>query len=177
MKIAAISDTHLRAKLPRELLDILGTADVVVHAGDFITRDIYEDVKASSKKLVAVYGNSDSEELKSLLPESDTFDAEGMKIGVIHKGRYGTDITNMRYLALEMGVNVLIYGHQHSPVIDKTDVLLLCPGSPIFPRMAEPTLAMLDISGGNVKVELIKTTTGQMCKSMDFARSLGDQAE
>jgi len=174
MKIAALSDTHLRAKMPRELLDIIGTADVVVHAGDFTTKDVYEDIKASSKKLIAVHGNSDSDELKAILPESDIFEAEGIKIGVVHKGRHGTDITNMRYLALEMGVSLLIYGHQHSPVIDRTDVLLLCPGSPIFPRMADPTLAMLDITGGSVKVELIKTSTGQMCKSMDFARSLGD---
>ena len=174
MKIAALSDTHLRAKMPRELLDILSTADVVVHAGDFITPSVYEDVKVSSKKLVAVYGNSDSDELKAELPESATFTAEGVKIGVVHKGRGGTDVTNMRYLALEMGVSVLIYGHLHSPIIDRTDVLLLCPGSPVFPRMADPTLAMLDVSGGQIKVELIKTTTGQMCKSMDFARSLGN---
>lgn len=173
MKIAVLSDTHLRAKMPQEILDIIKDADIVVHAGDFLTKDIYDAVKASSKKLIAVYGNSDSEELKAMLPESEIFEVEGTRIGVTHKGRYGTDLTNMRYLALEMGVNVLIYGHVHSPVIDKTDVLLLCPGSPIFPRMADPTIAMLDINGSNVRVDIIKTNTGQMCKSMDYARSLG----
>jgi len=174
MRIAVLSDTHLRAKMPQEILDILHDADLVVHAGDFIGKDVYDSVKASSKKLIAVYGNSDCEELKALLPESEIFEAEGTKIGVVHMGRHGTDLTNMRYLALEMGVSVLIYGHVHSPVIDKTDVLLLCPGSPIFPRMADPTMAILDISGGNVRVDIVKTSTGQMCKSMDYARSLGD---
>lgn len=131
MKIAVLSDTHLRAKMPQELLDMLKDADVVVHAGDFLTPEIYESVKASSKRLVAVHGNSDDESIKQMLPESATFDAEGVRIGVIHKGRFGTDVTNMRYLALEMGVKVLIYGHLHSPVVDQTDVLLVCPGSPI----------------------------------------------
>jgi putative phosphoesterase len=175
MKIVVLSDTHLRAKMPQELLDMLRDADLVVHAGDFITPEVYEAVKASSKRLIAVYGNSDDESIKSTLPESVIFDAEGVKIGVIHKGRHGTDVTNMRYMALEMGVKVLIYGHLHSPVIDQTDVLLLCPGSPIFPRMADPTIAMLHVNGGEIRVDIIKTNTGQMCKSIDFARSLGKE--
>jgi putative phosphoesterase len=173
MRIAVLSDTHLRARMPRELLDLIRDADIVVHAGDFITREIYDSFEANSKRLVAVYGNSDSDELKAMLPESEVFEADGIRFGVVHKGRGGTDTTNMRYLALEMGVKVLIYGHVHSPVIDHTDVLLLCPGSPIFPRMAEPTMAYLDVGGGQIKVNIIKTSTGQMCKSMDFARSLG----
>lgn len=175
MKIAVLSDTHLRAKMPQELLDMLRDADLVVHAGDFITPGIYESVKASSKRLIAVYGNSDDEALKAMLPESAVFDAEGVRIGVIHKGRHGSDVTNMRYLALEMGVKLLIYGHIHSPVIDQTDVLLLCPGSPIFPRMADPTIFMLNVEKGEVRVDVIKTNTGQMCKSIDFARSLGKE--
>ncbi len=175
MKIAVLSDTHLRAKMPQELLDMLKDADIVVHAGDFITLPMYEAVRAASKRLIAVHGNSDDDAVKSLLPESQVFEAEGVKIGVIHKGRHGTDVTNMRYLALEMGVKVLIYGHLHSPVIDQTDVLLICPGSPIFPRMADPTIVMLDVEKGEIRVDFIKTTTGQMCKSIDFARSLGKE--
>jgi putative phosphoesterase len=146
-----------------------------VHAGDFITRDIYDTLLSLSKTLVAVRGNSDSAELKEMLPESEVFEAGGVRFGVVHKGRQSTDITNMRYLALEMGVNVLLYGHVHSPVIDRTDVLLLCPGSPIFPRMAEPTMAYVDVEGGQVRVSIVRTGTGRMCKSMDFARSLGDE--
>jgi len=175
MRMAVLSDTHLRAKMPQELLELIKDADVVVHAGDFITREIFDSVKAGSKRLVAVYGNSDSDEIKAMLPESEVFEAGGIRFGVIHKGRHGTDTTNMRYLALEMGVKVLIYGHIHSPVIDRTDVLLLCPGSPIFPRMADPTMAYVDVEGEQIKVNIIKTNTGQMCKSMDFARSLSNE--
>jgi len=175
MKIVVLSDTHLRAKMPQELLDMLEEADLVVHAGDFITPEVYEAVKASSKRLIAVHGNSDAETIKATLPERVVFDAEGVTIGVIHQGRHGTDVTNMRYLALEMGVKVLIYGHLHFPVIDQTDVLLLCPGSPIFPRMADPTVAMLYVEGSEIRVDVVKTNTGQMCKSIDFARSLGKE--
>ncbi len=172
MRMAVLSDTHLRAKMPDELLGLIEGADLVVHAGDFITREIYDAVSGGSRRLIAVHGNSDSGELKAMLPESETFEVDGVRFGVIHKGRHGTDTTNMRYLALEMGVKVLIYGHIHSPVIDQTDVLLLCPGSPVFPRMADPTMAYVDVENGQVKVSIVETGTGQMCKSMDFARSL-----
>jgi len=175
MKIAVLSDTHLRAKMPQELLDMIKDADIVVHAGDFLTPEIFESIKAVSKRLIAVHGNSDDVSLKEMLPESEVFEADGVRIGVIHKGRFGTDVTNMRYLALEMGVKVLIYGHLHSPVVDQTDVLLICPGSPIFPRMADPTIVMMYVESGEVRVEFLKTTTGQMCKSIDFARSLGKE--
>jgi putative phosphoesterase len=175
MRIAVLADTHLRVRMPVEILDIIKDADLVVHAGDFISGEAYESLKESSKRLVAVHGNSDDNSLKKMLPESASFEAEGVRIGVIHRGRHGTDTTNMRYLALEMGVKVLIYGHIHSPVIDQTDVLLLCPGSPIFPRMADPTMAMLEVSDGRVKVDIIRTGTGQMCRSIDYARSLGEK--
>jgi putative phosphoesterase len=175
MRIAVLSDTHLRAKMPQEILDVLKDADLVVHAGDFMTKAVYDAVKADSKRLIAVHGNSDDEELKAMLPESEIFEVDGIRIGVVHKGRHGTDVTNMRYMALEMGVKVLIYGHVHSPVIDQTDVLLLCPGSPIFPRMADPTLAILHVNGEEIRVDIMKTNTGQMCKSIDFARSLGKE--
>ncbi len=108
MRIAVLSDTHLRAKMPQELLDLIKDADLVVYAGDFITMEIFDAVKANSKRLVAVYGNSDSDDIKAMLPESAVFEAEGVKFGVVHKGRHGTDVTNMRYLALELGVKVLV---------------------------------------------------------------------
>lgn len=175
MKIAVLSDTHLRARVPQELLDLLSGADMVVHAGDFNAPAVYDAIRGCTGRLVAVHGNSDDDALKAGLPESAVFDADGVRIGVVHKGRHGTDVTNMRYLALEMGVRVLVYGHLHSPVIDRTDVLLVCPGSPIFPRMADPTIAMLYVEGGTVRVELVETGTGQMCRSIDFARSLGKE--
>lgn len=172
VKLIVLSDTHLHAKVPDEILDRIKDADIVVHAGDFVTKEVYESLKKGCKKLVAVHGNSDSDELKTLLPESEIFEAGGMKVGVVHMGRYGADTTNMRYLALEMGVNVLVFGHLHRPIIDKSDVLLICPGSPTSPRMSDPAMVSLDIDGSNVKVDIIKMSTGNPCDYINFARSL-----
>ena len=172
MRIIVLSDTHVHGSMPEEVLSIAKSADIVVHAGDFITQEAYESLKAVCKNLVAVHGNSDSDDLKALLPESTTFEADGIKFGVIHTGRFGTDTTNMRYLALEMGVKVLIFGHLHRPIIEQSDVLLVCPGSPTQPRMADPTVVSLDVVDGKVSGNLVKMTSGDVCGYIKFMRSL-----
>ena len=172
MKIIVLSDTHVHGPMPEEVLDTVKDADIVVHAGDFITREAYGSLCGSCKKLIAVHGNSDAEDVKALLPESVTFEAGGVTFGVIHSGRFGTDTTNMRYLALEMGVRVLIFGHLHRPIIEQSDVLLVCPGSPTQPRMADPTMVILDAADGKVTGNIVKMKSGDLCGYIKFMRSL-----
>lgn len=172
MKILALSDTHQSCAFTGELLDLVGKADLVVHAGDFNTLEAYESLKGECKRLVAVHGNSDSPAVKELLPERETFDAEGVRFGVVHMGRHTSDLVNMRYLALEMEVDVLIFGHLHRPIIDQTDVLLVCPGSPTYPRMADPTVVELTVEGGKVSGSIEKVSSGDVCGYLTFARSI-----
>lgn len=172
MKIVALSDTHLAGEIPDEILCIIHDADIVVHAGDFNSMEAYDAINRASKKLIAVHGNSDSRTLMELLPEVERFEVDGIRFGIIHKGREYMDTTNMRYLALEMGVDVLIYGHLHRPIIEKTDVLLVCPGSPTYPRMADPTMVELSIEKGNVTGRFIKLAGGVTCDYINYMRSL-----
>lgn len=172
MRIIVLSDTHLYGKMPDEVINVVKNADIVVHAGDFITRQAYDSLKAGCKKLIAVHGNSDSQEIKQLLPATEAFEAEGVTFGVVHSGRFGTDTTNMRYLALEMGVKVLIFGHLHRPIIEQSDVLLVCPGSPTHPRMSDPTIVILEVADGKVSGNILKMGSGETCDYIKFMRSL-----
>jgi hypothetical protein len=125
--------------------------------------------------LKAVHGNSDHAELKELLPEELVFEVEGVKIGVVHQGGLSVvDTTSIRYKALEMGVNVLIFGHLHRPIIEKSDVLLICPGSPNKPRMSDPSAVELVVDNASVSTKLIEIT-GQSCSYVDFSRKLGEK--
>ena len=172
MKIIAISDTHLHgASIPQNILGIIENCDIIVHAGDFTSLECYK-VFASTGKLKAVCGNSDDAKLKNLLPERIKFEVDGVKIGVVHEG--GLSITNttaLRYLALEMGVDVLIFGHIHRPLIEKSDVMLVCPGSPTSPRMADPTVVELIIENGSVSGRIIEIE-GECCDYVAFSRNL-----
>lgn len=173
MKIIALSDTHLSGPMPRKLLGIAGNADLVVHAGDFDTMAAYESLKEGCKRLIAVRGNSDLPEVKERLPEAATFEEEGVRFGVVHSGKHATDLTNMRYLAKEMDVGVLIFGHLHRPIVERSDVLLVCPGSPTKPRMSDPCVVELTVEGGAIASgRIINVPTGEPCGYIQFARSL-----
>lgn len=173
MKLIAISDTHLTGPFPGELLDIVKGADIVVHAGDFTSLAAYESLKGACKRLYAVHGNTDLAAVREALPQSLTFEAGGVRFGVVHNGKNVTDVTNMRYLALEMGVGVLIFGHLHRPIIDRSDVLLVCPGSPTKPRMSDPCVVELTIeNSGIVSGKIVNVSTGDPCGYIQFARSL-----
>lgn len=154
MKITVISDTHLKLGqpieiLPRPLLDMLASSDMIVHAGDFVSLQCYNELK-DINNMVAVAGNTDSEEVRQLLPEHTTFQAGGIRIGVTHRGQLSVvDMTGLGYLARELEVDLLIFGHIHRPGLHKSgDITLLCPGSPTSPRQSEPSAAEVDIEDG-----------------------------
>ncbi|MCL7410497.1 MAG: metallophosphoesterase [Methanosarcinaceae archaeon] len=172
MKIIAISDTHLHGtSIPHNIIDVIEDCDIIVHAGDFTSVECYK-VFASTRKLKAVCGNSDDAKLKKLLPERVKFEVEGVKIGVVHEaGLSITNTTAMRYLALEMEVDILIFGHIHRPLIEKSDVMLVCPGSPTSPRMADPTVVELIIKNGVISARIIEIE-GKCCDYVAFSRNL-----
>ena len=155
MRIIAISDTHIKygsavELLPEDLVELLKEADMIIHAGDFVTKAVYEELSRLNR-LEAVRGNIDEMKLKEILPERKVIEIEGIRIGVIHEAALSIqDTTGAWYLAKEMGVDILVYGHIHKPVIDKSDVLLVCPGSPTAPRLSEPSAVELIIEKGKV---------------------------
>ena len=158
-RIIAISDTYDH-RLPDALIPLLKRADLIVHAGDFTSVACYEYLK-SINKMVAVHGNSDCAELKRRLPERTVFDAEEVRIGVVHEGQLSTNGTGgLWYLARELGVDVLIVGHLHTPFIEQSDVLIMCPGSPTVPRLADRTVIELVIEGDQVHGQAISLGAG-----------------
>jgi putative phosphoesterase len=173
MKLILISDTHLNNdSIPAYLSDIFDQYDIIVHAGDFDSLSFYKAMEATGK-LKAVHGNSDETAVKELLPEKLVFEVEGVKIGVIHEAALSiVDYTATRYMALEMGVDILVFGHIHRPVIEKSDVLIICPGSPTKPRMSDPCAVELVIENGSVTTNIVPIT-GQSCGYIDFSRKLG----
>ena len=73
MKIIALADTHIKSgsiteALPARLIKLIKQADIVIHAGDFVTRQAYDEL-AGICRLEAVHGNMDEMSLKKLLPD------------------------------------------------------------------------------------------------------------
>ncbi|MDM7918941.1 MAG: metallophosphoesterase [Methanosarcina sp.] len=177
MKLIVLSDTHLKTgEIPGQLKSLLEDCDLIVHAGDFSTLKAYQAFNATGK-LKAVYGNDDSLEVKKLLPERLKFEVEGVKIGVIHEGGLSVmDTTAQGYLAKEMEVDVLIFGHLHRPLIERKDVMLVCPGSPTKPRMSSPSVVELIIEKGSIEGRVL-TLEGDLCGYIRFQDALKKQKE
>lgn len=172
MKLIAISDTHLKTgEIPPQLQVLIEECDIIVHAGDFSTVEAYKAFN-SGGKLKAVFGNDDVPELKKFLPRRLKFEVEGVKIGVVHEGGLSvTDMTAQGYLAKEMEVDILIFGHLHRPLIEKKDVMLVCPGSPTKPRMSDPSVVELIIEKGSINGRIL-TLEGDTCDYIKFKDSL-----
>jgi len=175
MKLIILSDTHIKPGqslvelLPNDLVTIMKNSDILIHAGDFETLECYNEL-AGLGKLVAVHGDTDVPELMELLPERQVIEVEGVRVGVIHKGQLTSDNPDgLRYLAKEMGVDVLIFGHFHHPIIEDYEVLLLSPGSAIVPGVAEPIAIELDIIEGKVKGRVIRCV-GDACSYFEYER-------
>lgn len=154
-------------------LNLFSSSDMIVHAGDFVSLQCYNELQ-DINNLVGVAGNTDSREIRHLLPEHTIFEAEGIRIGVTHRGQLSVvDMTGLDYLARELEVDLLIFGHIHRPRLHKSgDITLLCPGSPTSPRQSEPSAAELMIEDGEVSATIVNFQ-GKVCGSIEFARSLG----
>ncbi|MEM0353036.1 MAG: YfcE family phosphodiesterase [Archaeoglobaceae archaeon] len=145
MKIIALADTHLREwGIPKKLEKLLSVADFVVHAGDFTSYEVYR--RFADFNLIAVRGNSDDERVKSELDEVAKFEVGRFRFGVVHSGNYVNDFHDLIYRAMELEVDVLIFGHLHRFVIEKRKgIVAICPGSPTQPRMSVASCAEIEV--------------------------------
>jgi putative phosphoesterase len=159
LKLAVISDTHMPRggrRLPERCLELLGEADLIVHAGDFMEVEVLEMLREIGP-VVAVHGNVDSMELRAELPEAVSFDAEGAAIAVTHdagpaKGR----IERMR--ARFPDADAIVFGHSHLPLHESRDGFqIFNPGSPTERRRAPGhTMGLAEASGGELAFELVE---------------------
>jgi hypothetical protein len=154
-KIIALSDTHMSTWNPPESLsDSIEKSDIVTHSGDFTSYKSYKDLSKICE-LKAVHGNSDDDRIKRELPETDTFRVEKLNFGIVHQGNYLTRFDDLAYKALELDVDVLIFGHIHRFVVEKIGkVVLICPGSPTKPRLSIASCAEITVNGSRLDVEM-----------------------
>ena len=176
MLIGLISDTHIpdRAKiLPQNVIDAFEDVDLILHAGDLTSPRVIEELERIAP-VMAVQGNMDR--VNGIdLPKAKKLEAEGLKIGVVHGEVYPrADTQQLVYLAKELDVDILVSGHSHQPKIEKKDgVLLINPGSPIVPRLADRTVMLLEINNKEVDVEIIKIGA-PVCSALDFDKFKSD---
>ena len=109
-KIGLLSDTHnfLHPKINYYFKD----CDEVWHAGDIGNYNIIEDIKF--KKLRAVYGNIDGQDIRLSLPKELNFKIENVNIYITHIGGYPENYSKeVKGKIKKIKPNLVICGHSH----------------------------------------------------------------
>ncbi|WP_440118941.1 metallophosphoesterase family protein [Paenibacillus sp. QZ-Y1] len=158
MKIVVISDTHLSRKshkLPAQLLDVLPSADLILHAGDWSDWSVYP-LLSEYAPVEGVAGNTDPSEIAEKLGYSRIVEADGLRLGLVHghQGAKGTE-QNAIYTFAGQQVDAVIYGHSHIPVMHTVDdMLIFNPGSPTDRRFQKQfSFGILTIHLGKLHAE------------------------
>ncbi len=134
LHLGVIADTHGLLR-PEALASLRGCA-AIVHAGDIGKPDVLDALRELAP-LHAIRGNIDTAPWAQALPETLDLDIDGVRLHVRH------DLKTLGHVA--DGVNVVISGHSHKPLLETRDgVLYLNPGS------AGPRRFRLPISLGHL---------------------------
>ena len=159
MRILVISDTHIPRSaqdLPEAIYKEIENADMIVHAGDFVEKELLDKFK-SLRNTKAVCGNMDSNELRHILNQKEVFNVDKVKIGLIHG--YGASANLITTVRGEFkDVDVIIFGHSHSALnIVKDGVLFFNPGSPTDKLFAQTnTYGILEVAGKKVEGNIVR---------------------
>lgn len=134
MRLLITTDTHVpkRARdLPPALWAEVERADVVVHAGDWVSADLLDQLAGRASRLIGVYGNNDGPDLRARLPEVAYADLDGLRLAVVHETGQSAG-RERRCAAGFPDIDVLVFGHSHIPwdTLAPTGLRLLNPGSP-----------------------------------------------
>jgi putative phosphoesterase len=165
LRLVLVADTHVpkRARaLPEQVWAAVGDADVVFHAGDWVSPDLLDEFEQRSTRLIGVYGNNDGDELRRRLPEKVNVTLDGVRFSMIHetgqaKGR------EQRCEALFPDADVLVFGHSHIPwdTVAPGGLRLLNPGSPTD-RRRQPVCTYMTavvVNGSLGDVQLVEVST------------------
>lgn len=138
LRIGLISDTH--GLLRPEAIEFLRGCDHIIHAGDIDRPSVLEDLETIAP-VTAVRGNNDKGAWASNIPETQLIEFEKRRIYVIH------DISMLDVDPQSAGIDVVVYGHSHKPLIEqRNSVLYINPGS------AGPRRFKLPITAGELRL-------------------------
>ena len=117
MKIGVLSDTHLRSPdstLEHILEDLFKDADMILHAGDIVTRRVLDRLEESG--VIAVCGNMDDYGVADAIPQARIVRADDLRIGLIHGwgSKEGLEARIVARFAAD-NPDLIVYGHSHVP--------------------------------------------------------------
>lgn len=156
MKILIVSDSHGVDNNLKYVINKVKPIDMLIHLGDFGGNYDYI-TKMTDSPIEVVCGNND---FFCNVEDEKLISIAGYKVFISHGHRYGVshNLDRIKMRGIECNADIIMFGHTHQPLIDKTDdVWIINPGSISLPRQANriPTYIIMDIDNyGNVHFAL-----------------------
>lgn len=146
MRVLIVSDTHRRNENFMTALERVSPVDMVIHCGDAEGGE-YLISGAAGCPVEIVLGNND---FFSNLPREREFQIGKYKVWLVHGHNYYVSMSNeyLKEEAVCKGVDIVMYGHTHKPVIDQEDyVTAINPGSLTYPRQEgkRPSFVLMEL--------------------------------
>ncbi|OSC42071.1 metallophosphoesterase family protein [Mycobacterium decipiens] len=117
MRLLLIADTHVPTRAPdlsEQVWDEVERADVVVHAGDWVSLELLDERQARAARSLACWGNNDGPRLRSRLPARADAVFVGLRFTVVHEAGAAAG-RQTRVSRLYPHSDVLVFGHSHIP--------------------------------------------------------------
>jgi putative phosphoesterase len=149
LRVGLISDTH--DLLRSEAKELLRGCDHIIHAGDICSPRILEQL-AELAPVTAVRGNNDRGAWARSLRETELVQVGAIFVYAIH------DVAQLDIDPDAAGVQVVVSGHSHKPLVERRDgALFVNPGS-AGPRRFKLPIAVgeLTIRGTAVSARILE---------------------
>lgn len=161
LRMGVVSDTHGSAPPSRRsfgfVAEFLARAgvDLILHAGDAGHASVLETLEAVAP-VAAVRGNADPLDLIEALPDRVWIEAGKRTVLLLH-GHHGKTAAQAARAAADAGIDLIVFGHSHRPLIDRErTTFLFNPGSPVERRWNPHFgLGLVDVSDERIEPELI----------------------
>ncbi|WP_330632122.1 metallophosphoesterase [Halocatena halophila] len=153
--VVILSDTHGRTGhgLSGQLLADVRSSSLVIHAGDFTTRAVYDAISAEAAELLAVVGNRDRLDLQRALPDHRTISIGDARLLLVHGHSHTAQALSL--FARERQADLVIVGHTHKPSIDSLgSIPVFNPGSHADPRGNKRAYGRLTVDAGTITATL-----------------------
>ena len=145
MRVLIVSDTHRKNENYFTVLE-KEKPDMVIHCGD-IEGSEYALSEAASCPVWMVAGNND---FFSELSRELELQIGKYKVWVTHGHNYYVSMGNeiIKQEAAARGMDVVLYGHTHRPVVDRSsNIIAVNPGSLSYPRQEgkQPSYVIMEL--------------------------------
>ncbi|WP_010234483.1 YfcE family phosphodiesterase [Clostridium arbusti] len=153
MIIGILSDTHRINGYIKKACEYVKDCNLLIHLGDNI-EDVEEIKKYYKGKIIKVSGNCD---YTDKVPKERIEIIENKKLFITHGHEYNVknSLVNLKYKALEIGADIVLFGHTHvAKIVEDEGILFINPGSVSMPRNGQNSIAFIEIIDGNIHANI-----------------------